>query len=155
MQVLEGVRPTDDELIASIDAAHARVGRAERELLGFVAQMGERNVWISHGARDYAHWFSMRLGISGWKARRLIASAHALQGLPLVSEALEEGHLCLDKVMELTRFAREGEEADLISWAQGVSGTAIRHRGDLEIKKGSRRGARRREEPLCAVVVRI
>ena len=137
MQVLEGVRPTDDELIACIDAAHARVGRAERELLGFVAQMGERNVWISHGARDYAHWLSMRLGISGWKARRLIASAHALQGLPLVSSALEEGHLGLDKVMELTRFAGPADEADLISWAQGVSGAAIRHRGDLEIRRAA------------------
>ena len=137
MQVLDGTRPTDDELIASIDAAHARVGRAERELLGFVAQMEEREIWISYGARDCAHWLSMRLGISGWKARRLIASAHALEGLPLVSSALEQGQLSLDKVMELTRFAASADEADLIIWAQGVSGAAIRHRGDLEIRKAA------------------
>ena len=37
----------------------------------------------------------MHLGISGWKARRLIASGRALERLPLVSQALEEGQLGL------------------------------------------------------------
>ena len=46
MQVLDQVRPTDDELIASLDSAHALVCRAERELLRSVAQMEAREIWL-------------------------------------------------------------------------------------------------------------
>jgi hypothetical protein len=44
----------------------------------------------------------MRYGISWWKATRWIASAHALEGLPLLSEAFASGELGIDKVVELT-----------------------------------------------------
>ena len=76
----------------------------------------------------------MRLGISCWKARRLIGAARALEDLPAVSEALVSGRLSLDKVSELTRFATEQDEQELTSWAERVSGIAIRQRGDLEIR---------------------
>lgn len=69
-----------------------------------------------------AHWLSMRYGISDWKARRWIAAAHALEGLPRISEAFASGELGIDKVVELTRFATAETEGRLITWAQRVSG---------------------------------
>lgn len=78
-----------------------------------------------------AHWLRMRLGVSEWKARRWMAAAHALEDLPLVSEAFSSGELSVDKVVELTRFAAPETEGDLIRWGKQVSCGAIRHRGDL------------------------
>src|ERR1700675_3944735 len=89
------------ELISSIDAAHARVGREERELLRLIRHVDQSNAWADSGARDAAHWLSMRFGISTWKARRLIGAAEALEYLPLLSDALIGGRLGLDKVAEL------------------------------------------------------
>jgi hypothetical protein len=76
---------TDDELIEGIDACHARVGDAQRAMLACIARGDRRELWRDWGARDMAHWLSMRYGISQWKARRWIAAAYALEGLPRVS----------------------------------------------------------------------
>jgi len=118
-------------LVEAIDAAHAQVGRAHRELLALVAEVDRREAWRDQGARDTAHWLSMRYGISGWKAHRWIGAAHALEALPRTSEALSRGALGIDKVLELARFATAGTEADLVRWAKGVSCATVRHRGDL------------------------
>ena len=118
-------------LIDDVDAAHARACRAQRELLGLIAEVDRSEAWRDSGARDTAHWLGMRYGISYWKAHRWIAAAHALEGLPRLSDALARGELGIDKVVELSRFASPKTEAGLIGWAKGVSCGAIRHRGDL------------------------
>jgi hypothetical protein len=122
---------TDDELIEGIDACHARVGDAQRAMLACIARGDRRELWRDWGARDMAHWLSMRYGISQWKARRWIAAAYALEGLPRVSEALACGELSADKVVELCRFATPETEGRLLAWAQRVSCAAIRRGGDL------------------------
>jgi hypothetical protein len=48
-----------------------------------------------------AHWLSMRYGISQWKGLRWIAAAHALEGLPGISQAFASGRLSIDKVVEV------------------------------------------------------
>ena len=125
---------TEDELMDGIDAVHRRIAADQRELLRLIAELDRRETWAHWGARDMAHWLWMRYGISQWKARRWIAAAHALDGLPLAGEALESGDLGIDQVVELTRFATAESEARLIAWAGGVSVGAIRHRGDLAQK---------------------
>lgn len=114
-----------------MDAAYARVGAAQRELLELIAQADRSDTWVDQGARDMAHWVSIRYGVSCWKARRWIAAAYALETLPGVADALTAGELGIDKVVELTRFATAETESRLIRWARGVSVGAIRHRGDL------------------------
>jgi hypothetical protein len=123
-----------ETLIAAADVLNARVSGAQRELLRVIAALDRRGAWRDSGARDTAHWLSMRYGISGWKAHRWIAAAHALERLPRVSEALRWGELGIDKVVELCRFATAESEAGLIRWANEVSCGAIRHRGDLAVR---------------------
>jgi hypothetical protein len=130
----EPIQQTDEEVLSGLDAAHAEVGRQERERLRFIAQIEEREIWLEFGARDAAHFLSMRLGVSCWKARRLIGAARALERLPLISDALVSGVLSLDKITELARFAKPDDEEELIEWAEEVSGTAIRQRADLEVR---------------------
>jgi hypothetical protein len=125
------VHARNDEVIQGIDDLHAHICSSQRALLRLVAETDRRGLWEGSGARDTAHWLSMRLGISEWKARRWVAAAHALEGLPLVSEAFSEGELDVDKVVELTRFATPETEGRLIRWARGVSCGCIRRRADV------------------------
>ncbi len=122
------------ELMGAIDAANARICGAQRELLFLIATVDRREAWRGSGARDTAHWLGMRYGISSWKAHRWIAAAHALRGLPRLSDAFAHGELGIDKVAELCRFASAETEAGLIRWARRVSCGAIRRRGDLEAR---------------------
>jgi hypothetical protein len=120
-----------EELIEEADAAHRDASLAQRRLFALILEIDLTGAWRDSGARDLAHWVGMRYGISYWKASRWIAAAHALEELPLMSEAFSSGDLGADKVVELTRFATPETESRLITWAQGVSVGAIRHKGDL------------------------
>jgi Domain of unknown function (DUF222)/HNH endonuclease len=82
-----------------------------------------------------ASWLSMRYGITQWKARRWLQAAHALETLPALSDALARGHLGIDKVSELARFATFEDEDGLIAWAQQVSVSAVRRRADLTVRR--------------------
>jgi hypothetical protein len=127
----EGHVPSDEELTDALDRSHREACRAQRRLLALIVEADRRESWRDSGARDLAHWLSIRYGISWWKARRWIVASHALEALPRLSEALESGELGLDKVAELARFANVGNERDLIAWAGRVSVGAVRHRGDV------------------------
>ncbi len=67
-------------------------------------------------------------------AHRWVHAAHALKQLPCLSKALETGRLCLDKVVELARFATVDTEDKLITWAARVTVAAVRHKADLAVK---------------------
>ncbi len=125
--------PIDDEheLISAMDAAHGRAMRAERQLFELITEADRLKIWQDSGAKNLAHWLCMRYGISTWKAHRWIASAHALGGLPAISDAFAWGELGIDKVVELTRFATPETEERLVRWANTVSGARIRKRAEL------------------------
>jgi hypothetical protein len=125
----------DDEVVDALDASHRQVAAAQRELFRLIVEGDRRELWRGTGARDMAHWLGMRHGISQWKARRWIATAHALETLPDLSRAFASGELGIDKVVELARFATFESEAGLIAWARLVSCWAIRQRADLEVRR--------------------
>jgi hypothetical protein len=119
------------DLIVKIDLLHAGISARQREMLRHLVEFDVSGRWRVDGCRDMAQWLSGRLGISNWDAQRWVNAAHALEHLPMVSQALESGVLCLDKVVELSRFATPETEKKLISWARRVSAAAIRRKGDL------------------------
>jgi hypothetical protein len=124
----------DSTTIGAVDAAHACVGAAHRELLASIARLVSSETWREQGARDPAHFLSIRYGLSDWKSRRWIAAAFALERLPRVADALSGGALGIDKAVELTRFATSESEERLLVWARRVSCGAIRRRADIEAK---------------------
>ena len=85
--VLGTDRRTDEQLVASMDAAHERISDAQRELFELIAAVDRREAWRDDGAHDMAHWLCTRYGLSSWKAYRWIAAAHALEDLPQLSRA--------------------------------------------------------------------
>jgi hypothetical protein len=120
----------DEAPIDALDAAHADVAQAQRRLFDAIAAVDEADSWRGQGARDLAHWLSMRYGISTWKAHRWVAASRRLPELPAVAEAFASGELSLDKTVELTRFATEPDERRLVSWAREVSVASVRRRAD-------------------------
>jgi Domain of unknown function (DUF222)/HNH endonuclease len=118
-------------LVQAADELHAQAAAAQRELFRVIAELDRHGGWRDAGARDLAHWLSMRYGISAWKSHRWIAAAHALDGLPRLADAFASGRLGIDKVVELCRFATAEDEERLVAWAAQVSSGAIRHRGDV------------------------
>jgi hypothetical protein len=69
--------------LTQFDASHARVCAEQRRFFSLIAEAERRGVWENDGAHDMAHWLKTRYGISDWRARRWIASAHALESLPV------------------------------------------------------------------------
>ena len=110
---------------------HAVISYTQRDLLRFIREFDAREAWRSDGCRDMGQWLAGHLGISVSAGRRWTHAAHALEHLPLVSRALEEGTLSLDKVVQLARFVTSDSEAEMISWARRVSVNAIRRKADL------------------------
>jgi hypothetical protein len=124
-----------DELIEALDEAHRQTCRLQREMFETIVEIDRQGLWRGSGARDVAHWLSMRLGISQWKARRWVDAAHALPRLRDLAGAFERGELGVDKVVELTRFASFETEAGLIRWAAFASAASVRRRADLEVRR--------------------
>lgn len=125
----------DDGCIDDADAAHLALSRAHAAMLRAIARVDRSGPWEAEGARDCAHWVQMRYGISLWKADRWVQAAHALEGLPALTEALGSGVLSIDKVVELARFASFEDEDGLVRWARHVPAGAIRHRGEVERRR--------------------
>jgi hypothetical protein len=117
------------------DAANARVGRAQLELLVAILDVERDDAWADDGARDLAHWVSMRYGVSHWKACRWIGAARAFGTMPQLAAALADGALSIDKVVELARFATVETVGDVLRWAEDVSAHAIRRRADIEARR--------------------
>ncbi|MGH2736845.1 MAG: DUF222 domain-containing protein [Actinomycetota bacterium] len=123
------VVPTSD-LVASLDRLHAGISARQREQLRIAAELDRRKRWERDGCKDMAQWVAGRYDTSWWRASRMVHAGHALETLPLTSQAFASGTLGLDKVVELTRFATPESEPKLIAWAKRVLPAAVRRRAD-------------------------
>src|SRR6266511_2476117 len=124
----------DDGLIRVADALNRHIAAAQVALLRVIAELDRRRAWQDSGARDLAHWLSIRFGMSWWKADRWINAAAALEDLPAITEALETGAVGIDKAVELCRFATAETEGELIGWASDATCATVRRRADLEVR---------------------
>ena len=132
----------DQQLIEGMDELHIDMGVWQRRFLVFLAEFDRRGRWKRWGHRDAAEWVSARYGYSRYKARRCVAAAHALQHLPQIGDALADGRLNLDRVIELTRMATPETEAKLIPWARRVTAWWIGQKANMVEAKAARKAKR-------------
>ena len=125
-----------DQLIEAMDGLHRLDCSVQRELFGLIARVDRLELWRDSGARDMAHWLWMRYGISEWKARRWIAASHALEYLPLISEAFSCGELGIDKVVELSRFATPEDVARTVAFLADPDQSAFVNGHTLSVDGG-------------------
>ncbi len=108
------------------------IGRVEDELVVLAGQLSagtcrwlllladfdRREGWGGFGIRSCVHWLSIRLAISPSTARAQLRVAHALSGLPVVTEEFAHGRLSYSQVRALCRVADATNEAELVELAQ-------------------------------------
>ena len=119
-----------EEALARLDGAAVALCRAAAAFLEEVAAAaGKVRPW-EVGCQDLPHLVAARYGFAAWKAHRAVEAARALRDLPRIRGALSRGELSFDKVLELCRFAKPGDEEGLVAWARGVSVGEVRYRAD-------------------------
>ena len=103
------------ELAGQVNAANYR-------WLTLIAEFDRRQGWSDGATQSCAHWLNWKCGIDAGAAREKVRVAHALEGLPRISAAMERGELSYSKVRALTRVACANTEEYLLGIA--LHGTA-------------------------------
>jgi len=99
------------ELAAHIHAATCR-------LLELIRAYDETEGWAGPGLVSCAHWLNWKCGISLEAAREKVRVAHALPGLPKISETFRRGEVSYSKVRAMTRVATAANEDYLLEVAR-------------------------------------
>ncbi len=112
------VRRVESELVEL--AGH--LAAATCRFLQLLAEFDTRAGWAGPGMRSCAHWLNWRVGLNLRTAREHLRVAHALTGLPAVTEAFAAGRVSYAKVRAITRIATPKTEQGLLAIA--LHGTA-------------------------------
>ena len=111
--------PSDaDQLGAEITELCSYIYAAESRLLTLIHEFDEKEYWAGQGLCSCAHWLNFKCGISMGAARERVRVAHALAGLPKISEGFSKGKLSYSKVRAITRIADESNEDYLLMIAE-------------------------------------
>ena len=110
-QHIEQLEDQITELAAHIHAATFR-------LLELVREYDECEGWGGKGLISCAHWLNWKCGIDIGTAREKVRVAHALKGLPQISQAFRHGRVSYSKVRAMTRVATAKNEEYLLMIAQ-------------------------------------
>lgn len=124
--------------ISKLEQVEAAAGGLARERLRRIREVDLSGEWDYGAHRDVVHWLSATFKIAWIDATRRVEAAHAIEHLPVVSEALQNGEVSLELAVQLTRFATPETEAKLLRWSKTVSLKCVReaadeaHRADLD-----------------------
>ena len=98
------------------------INAATSHFLELVAEFDRRQGWAQHGMASCAQWLGWQCGIGRVAATEKVRTARALESLPKISAAFDEGRLSYSKVRALTRVATVETEDTLLHIA--LNGTA-------------------------------
>ncbi len=83
-----------------------------------IREFDDHECWAEQGFRSCAHWLNFNCGLGMNSAREHLRVAKALELLPKVDAAFEEGKLSYSKVRAITRAASPKNEDLLLMTAQ-------------------------------------
>ena len=115
--VPEPQRPLSD-ILDEVSELSARIQAATYRMLTLIRELDERADWYARGARSCAHYLAWHIGIDLGTAREKVRVAHALAGLPAVSDSFRRGKISYSKVRAITRIATPDTEIDLLDIAE-------------------------------------
>jgi hypothetical protein len=113
----QSIEDLEHEIVTIFANVHAGNHRA----LVLIAEFHRRRGWELGGHRSTAHWLHFRTGLDLGAAREKVRAALALEGLPLISEAMGRGELSFSKVRALTRVATPESEGELLEVAREMT----------------------------------
>ena len=124
-------RETKDRARLESDARQDRMDRvavlfgeitaATREFLRALAESDRHHDWAEESFGSCAEWLAWRIGITRNTANEKVRAALALEGLPLISDAMGRGEISYSKVRSLTRAATADNESELLELARAGS----------------------------------
>lgn len=110
-----------DEIRMLSAESHASMARISR----MVAKYDSSGEWAGVGVRSCAHWLTISAGFDLRTSSELVRVGHALEQLPAIAEAFEQGRLSFDKVRAVTRVAVPEDEAMWLEVALQASGSQL------------------------------
>jgi len=125
---------TAERVVQELHDLNAAANAGDIARMRAIVRCDLKRVYRRDDTFDMAHWLSMELGISSWKAARWLRAGYALEELPVIASAYERGELSTDKFVELARFVTRDTEASLLEWAKRTSPAGIRARADQELR---------------------
>jgi hypothetical protein len=120
MQNVAGV-----ELQHRIGALAARIHAATSELVELTAELDTDDAWAESGMRSCAHWLSINIGVDVYTGGEMVRAGHALEELPLLRAAFEDGRLSFDKIRAVTKVATPAEDEVWTEIALHASGAQL------------------------------
>ena len=116
---------SNDELAHKISDLAGKINAATYLFLKMLAEFDRRKGWKKHGVRSCSHWLNWKCSIGYCAAREKIRVAHALEKLPKINQAFEQGLVSYSKVRAMTRVATDENEAVLLSVADDFSASHV------------------------------
>ncbi len=101
--------------------AYMQADALQYQAMKLLVEFHHRDGCKEAGFPSTAEWLAWRIGVRPGAARERLRSALALEALPQISEAMEEGALSFTKVRALTRVATPESESTLLEFAQAGS----------------------------------
>ena len=91
-----------EQLEHEITELCAQLNAGTYRLLELIVELDEQKPWGMWGLNSCAHWLNWKCGIGLVAAREKVRVAHALVGLPKISEAFRKGEVSYSKVRALS-----------------------------------------------------
>ncbi len=111
-----------DDRMDRVAILYAEITAATREFLRALAESDRHGDWAEAGYGSCAEWLAWQIGINRNTANEKVRAARALEGLPLISDAMAQGEISYSKVRSLTRAATADNEAELLAFARARLG---------------------------------
>ena len=113
------------ERMDRVAVLYGEITAATREFLRVLAESDRHGDWVEEGFASCADWLAWRIGVTRVTASEKVRAARALEGLPLISDAMARGEISFSKVRALTRVATPENEAELLEFAKAGSTASL------------------------------
>jgi Domain of unknown function (DUF222)/HNH endonuclease len=110
-------RPVEERLAETVGLLNV----VTAELVALVGEALRTGAWEGFGIRSPEHWVVWRCGVSPARARRLVAAARRLDGLPHVGALFEAGSLSEDQTAVIVRHTHADHDVQVAELAPSLT----------------------------------
>jgi Domain of unknown function (DUF222)/HNH endonuclease len=110
-------RPLEERLTETVGLLNV----VTAELVALIGEALRTGAWEGFGIRSPEHWAVWRCGVSPARARRLVAAARTLDGLPHVGALFEAGSLSEDQTAVIVRHTDADHDIQVAELAPSLT----------------------------------
>jgi Domain of unknown function (DUF222)/HNH endonuclease len=111
------IRPLEERLAETAGLLNV----VTAELVALIGEALRTGAWEGFGVRSPEHWVVWRCGVSPARARRLVAAARTLDGLPHVGALFEAGSLSEDQTAVIVRHTDADHDLQVAELAPSLT----------------------------------